>query len=120
MRLSRDVLERGIKEGQSFEVINDLRTRGLFRARVEHQMQMIKGLKNMIPASVWAMRNDVVHVDYGPWIRQLIAEEDMQEALYMKKERSGRTTRNSGGGYVRTILVTADERDALVATRLVG
>lgn len=49
-----------------------------------------------------------------------MAEEDVQEVLHMKKAHSGRATRNSGGGYVRTMLVTPEEREALVATRLVG
>jgi hypothetical protein len=120
MRLSRGVLEHRIGEDLTFDANNSFRTRALFHARVQHQVQMAEGLKNMIPLSVWAMRNSVIHMDYGPWIRQLVAEEDMQEALHMKKERSGRMTRNSGGGYVRTIMVTAEEREALASTRLVG
>jgi hypothetical protein len=116
MRLSRGGLDRGIRQ----ELVNNrFRSRALFRARVKHRQQMVEGLQNKIPLSVWAMGNYVIHMDYGPWIRQLVAEEDMQEALHMKKERrGGRITRNSGGGYVRTIVITAEEREALGGTRL--
>jgi hypothetical protein len=74
---------------------------------------MVEGLKNMVPLSMWVMRDCVIHMDYGPWIRHIVAEEDMQEALYLKRERTGRMTRNSGGEYVRTMRITEEERKAL-------
>jgi hypothetical protein len=79
---------------------------------------MVEGLKNRIPLSAWAMGNYVIHMDYGPWIRHLVAVDDEEEALYMQRERSGRRTRNSGGKYQRTIVVSAEERKALIATGL--
>jgi len=118
MRLSRGVLERKIRQELTSDVNTGFRTHALFRARVEHQAQMAEGLTNKVPLSVWAMRNYVIHMDYGPWVRQIVAEEDMQEALQMKKERPGRQTRNSGKGYERTIAVTAEEREALRVTGL--
>ncbi|KAF8222174.1 hypothetical protein L208DRAFT_1462170 [Tricholoma matsutake] len=117
MRLSRGALD---KQGLTLEVKDNLQSRGLFHARVEHQVQMAKGLKKMIPPSVWVTGKYAIHMDYGPWIRQLVAEEDKQEELHMKRERTGRMTRNSGGSYERTIVVTATERVALAGTRLEG
>lgn len=116
MRLSRGILQHEIRNKLTLDVKNGFRTRELFHARVEHQVQMVEGLKNMIPLSAWAMGNYVIHMDYGPWIRHLVAVEDKEEALYMQKERTGRRTRNSGGKYERTIVVSGKEREALTAT----
>jgi hypothetical protein len=119
MQLSRGGLKRGIKqELVTFDVGSSFRSRALFRAQLEHQEQMSEGLKDLIPLSAWGVSNHVVHMDYGPWIRQFVAEEDKQETLHNQK-RTGRATRNSGGEYVRTIVVTAERRKGLAATGLV-
>jgi hypothetical protein len=117
MRLSRGILKREIKQVVTSDVNDGFRTRGLFRARVEHQLQTAEGLGSMVPFWIWGIREHVIHVDYGPWIRHIVAEEDLQEALYLKRERTGRMTRNSSG-YVRTTPITQEQRKALAATRL--
>ncbi|KAG5652436.1 hypothetical protein H0H81_005032 [Sphagnurus paluster] len=80
-------------------VISPLRTRELFRARVEHQTQMVLALGGMVPLSVATMRRAEVVLEYGTRIRDIVAAEDLWESLAQQKERAGRTTRNSGGGF---------------------
>lgn len=57
-----------------------------------------------------------LHVDYMPWIRQIIATDDKDEEIYLSRARSGRMTRNSGGGYVRAVILSDSGRDALEAS----
>ena len=119
MRVSRG---RGTgREPKSVSVIrNGFQTRALLRACMEYHRQLGEGLKAMVPLSGWAMRRSVIHMDYGPWIRYMVAEEDKQEALDAMKERAGRKTRNSGRGFNRTLFVSGEAREALAATTLVG
>lgn len=57
-----------------------------------------------------------LHVDYMPWIRQIIATDDKDEEIYLSRARSGRMTRNSGGEYVRAVILSDSGRDALEAS----
>jgi hypothetical protein len=98
---------------------NGFQTRALLRACIEHRTLLVEGLKNVVHLPGLQIHRSVISMEYGPWFRHIVAEEDIQEALHRKKERKGRNTRNSGGGYVRIHSVSTEEREALAATALV-
>ena len=94
-------------------------TRDLFRRRVDYQRQVAEALRQIVPLSVLTLRRSDVVTDYLPRVRDMIAAEDLQEALCGQKERPGRTTRNSMKGvYERNIVLSAEERVMLEMTRL--
>lgn len=110
LRLSRGILGIG-------KTLNS-GTRGLFRARAAHQQHIFEALNKTVPLPVLMMRGSGVCTDYGPRVRDIVAGEDMQEALTMQREKTGRTTRNSGGAYVRCLKLTDAARMALDGTGL--
>lgn len=120
IRRSRGVLEAGMTWEPTSINISSFRTRGLFRARVDHQRLIAEALESIVPFPILAMRRSAVFADYVTSIRDIVAAEDMHEVMQMQKERTGRTTRNSGGSYVRNIALTAEERTALGASVLEG
>jgi hypothetical protein len=119
IRRSRGSLEAGTLRAPT-SIVKTSRTHGLFHARVSHQLQMAEVVRNSIPPSVWSMSRKDVYMDYVPFIRAIIAAEDLEEKAYMdmQKERPGRATRNSKGGYDRTFTVTTEVREALDETAL--
>ncbi|KAF8076393.1 hypothetical protein FPV67DRAFT_1471544 [Lyophyllum atratum] len=118
MCLSREALQVGRTQKPTSSSISPIRTRELFRARVDHQLQMAEALGGIVPLSVLKMRRAEVRMDYETSIRDIVAAEDMEELLNQQKYRFGRMTRNSGGGFVRTIVLTTESRAALTETVL--
>ncbi|RDB22523.1 ATPase family AAA domain-containing protein 5 [Hypsizygus marmoreus] len=116
--LSRGALEFGMKPEPTPIGINSFRTRELFRARVDHQVQIAEALGSVVPLSVLTVRRSEVCIDYLPCVRDIVGVEDEQEEKQKQKERSGRMTRNSGGVYVRTLVLTTEAREALDRTGL--
>lgn len=110
-RMTRDPTSINIGSTNSF------RPRGLFRARVDYQIQIWQALGGLLPISARSVARPVLHVEYEPWIRQMVAGDEMQEQVYLctAGERGGRTTRNSQR-YVRMVSLTAEGRDALRET----
>ncbi|KAG6814183.1 hypothetical protein H0H92_000860 [Tricholoma furcatifolium] len=100
--------------------ISPCRTRELFRARVDHQLEIGRGLAGIVPLTNLLMRRRLVDVDYLSWIRTIVAAEDVWERIFLQGQRSGRMTRNSQTLYERVVEVGEDLRRALERTRLVG
>lgn len=101
----------------------DMETR-LFRARVEHQAQMLTALQDIVQPPAPLMPQSSVYLDYIPWVRFMVKVDDILERLAwdeMEKVKSGRLTRNSmKARHIRTIDLREDQRRALVATRIQG
>ncbi|KAF8897537.1 hypothetical protein BD779DRAFT_1491391 [Infundibulicybe gibba] len=122
IRLSRGTLEAGETRGpRSINTVNrnSFGARALFRARVEYQEHMGPFLLRNVGLSGRLLARTAVHLEYGPFIRQIVAADDEQEQKYMEMagSRGGRMTRNSQlQRYVRTIDVSTAERDILRAT----
>ncbi|KAG1820180.1 uncharacterized protein BJ212DRAFT_1338471 [Suillus subaureus] len=101
----------------------DMETR-LFRARVEHQAQMLTALQDLVQPPAPLMPQSSVYLDYIPWVRLMVKVDDILERLAwdeMEKVKSGRLTRNSmKARHIRTIDLREDQHRALVATRIQG
>ncbi|KAG1907183.1 uncharacterized protein F5891DRAFT_1000463 [Suillus fuscotomentosus] len=101
----------------------DMETR-LFRARVEHQAQMLTALQDIVQPPAPLMPQSSVYLDYIPWVRFMVNVDDILERLAwdeMEKVKSGRLTRNSmKARHIRTIDLREDQHQALVCTRIQG
>jgi DNA polymerase III delta prime subunit len=101
----------------------DMETR-LFRARVEHQTQMLTALQDIVQPPAPLMPQSSVYLDYIPWVRFMVKVDDILERLAwdeMEKVKSGRLTRNSmKARHIRTIDLREDQHRALVTTRIQG
>ncbi|KAG1755688.1 hypothetical protein EDB19DRAFT_1624441 [Suillus lakei] len=101
----------------------DMETR-LFRARVEHQAQMLTALQDIVQPPAPLMPQSSVYLDYIPWVRFMVKVDDILERLAwdeMEKVKSGRLTRNSmKARHIRTIDLREDQHRALAATRIQG
>jgi hypothetical protein len=118
IQCSRGALEAGTTRNPMSIVKNSFRTHELFHARVSHQLRMAEVMREFVPLAVWTTARTSVYLDYEPCIRSIVAAEDREEVTYAQKERSGRMTRNSRGGYERTFAVSAEMREALDWTLL--
>ncbi|KAG2141705.1 uncharacterized protein EDB93DRAFT_1089065 [Suillus bovinus] len=94
----------------------DMETR-LFRARVEHQAQMLAALQDIVQPPAPLMPQSSVYLDYIPWVRFMVGVDDILERLAwdeMEKVKSGRLTRNSmKARHIRTIDLREDQHRAL-------
>ncbi|KAF5387832.1 hypothetical protein D9615_000415 [Tricholomella constricta] len=116
---SRGALETGKTREPTSVCISSFRTRELFRARVDHQLEMAKALSDIVSLPMLAMRRGEVYLDYVSRIRDIVAAEDRDELLHrLQAQGAGRMTRNSGGVYVRMIELTTASRAALARTVL--
>ncbi|KAG2348913.1 hypothetical protein BDR05DRAFT_1055839 [Suillus weaverae] len=101
----------------------DMETR-LFRARVEHQAQMLNALQDIVQPPAPLMPQSSVYLDYIPWVRFMVKVDDILERLAwdeMEKVKSGRLTRNSmKARHIRTIDLREDQHRALAASRIQG
>ncbi|KAG2118742.1 uncharacterized protein F5147DRAFT_565197 [Suillus discolor] len=99
----------------------DMETR-LFRARVEHQAQMLTALQDIVQPPAPLMPQSSVYLDYIPWVRFMVNVDDILERLAwdeMEKVKSGRLTRNSmKARHIRTIDLREDQHQALVCRLL--
>ncbi|KAF8165342.1 hypothetical protein B0H34DRAFT_688843 [Crassisporium funariophilum] len=79
------------------------------------QSQLRPVLREVCPLATWCRGDASLYTEYSPIIRQIVAEDDMQEAFEIQtKPRAGRNTRNSTrSGHVRTITLTAEGRRGL-------
>lgn len=118
LQCSRGALEAGTTRNPTSIVKNSFRTHELFHARVSHQLKMAEVILGFVPPSVWTTARTAVYMDYEPCIRDIVASEDREELMFAQKERSGRTTRNSRGGYERAFAVPKEVREALDWTLL--
>ncbi|GLB33814.1 putative P-loop containing nucleoside triphosphate hydrolase protein [Lyophyllum shimeji] len=118
MWLSRGTLKVGRTRQPTSIGISPFRTRELFRARVDHQVQMDKALGDIVPLPILKTRRAEVLLEYAPSIRDIVAAEDVEERAHLQKHRPGRMTRNSGGTFVRTLVLAPESRAALTATVL--
>ncbi|KAG6821276.1 hypothetical protein H0H93_002386 [Arthromyces matolae] len=94
------------------------RTRELFRARVDHEIEITKALGVMVPSVTMSMRRKEVHLDYMTSVRDIVAAEDYAAIMYTQRHISGRQTKNSARKYERIIEVSEEERIALGRTVL--
>ncbi|KAG1754043.1 uncharacterized protein EDB91DRAFT_1043911, partial [Suillus paluster] len=101
----------------------DMETR-LFRARVEHQAQMLTALQDIIQPPAPLMPQSSVYLDYIPWVRFMVTVDDILERLAwdeMEKVKSGRLTRNSmKARHIRIIDLKEDQHRALITSRMQG
>lgn len=102
-----------------------LRTRALFGARVRYQSQIGGVLAAILPLAAPLIPRPEIHLDYEPWIRNMVESDDREEeqqihtAEIQRLQRPGRLTRNSSSRrYVRMIDITEGQREALRATSL--
>ncbi|KDR83737.1 hypothetical protein GALMADRAFT_219568 [Galerina marginata CBS 339.88] len=87
---------------------------------IEDESKKIRVQQTRILQEISPMSRDKggLWFDYLPYLRQMVAAEDVEEARAMEKRRRvGRRTRNSGrSGYVRTIELTEEARRGLGET----
>ncbi|KAF9491036.1 hypothetical protein BDN71DRAFT_111272 [Pleurotus eryngii] len=104
IRCARGMLKTIVDQGM-------FRPRELFRARVGYHSQVVAVLGGVLPEAI-LQHPSILHLEYGPWVRVMIAADDAEEAFVLSQSRGGRTTRNSLG-YVRHIGLGASEREQL-------
>jgi hypothetical protein len=98
-------------------------TRGLFRARVDYQSQMLDLLSlELIPLQSHLLPRPAVFLDYVPWIRNMAQIDDALEAAggwdANTNSRPGRSTRNSGRtSYERQLTLSDKQREIVATTR---
>ncbi|KAL4259233.1 AAA+ ATPase domain-containing protein [Pleurotus pulmonarius] len=104
IRCARGMLKTIVDQGM-------FRPRELFRARVGYHSQVVAVLEGVLPEAI-LQRPCILHLEYGPRVRVMVAADDAEEAFVLSQSRGGRTTRNSLG-YVRHIGLGASEREQL-------
>ncbi|TFK43527.1 hypothetical protein BDQ12DRAFT_675122 [Crucibulum laeve] len=116
--LSRGSLEAGMARGAT-SIHNSLEASLAFRDCKKFRNEAGEILAKVCPRAVTSTFRTSLYTDYLPWIRHMVAADDMQESIHIQNPgRGGRTTRNSGCGYIRMISLTEEGRAALTASAL--
>ncbi|KIL70054.1 hypothetical protein M378DRAFT_116834 [Amanita muscaria Koide BX008] len=108
-RLARGTARGERTKGDLFGSAGDL-----FRARVDYQSQIGKGLGKLVPWATVTLKRESIYTEYGPYVRQMIMAEDEEEKEWEagRERGEGRRTRNSNR-YRRIIGVSVSERRLL-------
>jgi hypothetical protein len=109
--MSRDILGRSraslVGAETPLEAAEAPDTRATYHARVQYQSEMMLVLGRLLPLYAPLLPRPTVFLDYIPWIRHMVAADDVNEAqpaISAVLRRPGRTTRNSNQQrYVRWI-----------------
>ena len=115
MRLSRGAVERMAGEDHAFTPPTTF-TR---RAAVESRSQILDALNALIPSSAPHLPLTPTVLDYEPWVRHMVALDDMHERNRdeVRTRRLRRVTRSGQGSYERYLSLSTEQLDMLRATR---
>jgi hypothetical protein len=107
----------------SMSAAETFKSSSLFQARTTFQSQLLNVLDRVVPLSAPQIPRPAVFLDYVPFIRQMVAADDIVERQYRELfERGSRVTRNSHKEELpaRWISLSDEHRQILEATKFKG